>query len=251
MVLGKEFHLTRVLCDSGFYEIGFIEYLESNRFTYIISVPISPAIQRELLHVTQWHPVAKGVEAGEFVFEHRDPKWTQPRRYVVVRQSISRRPKAMGKQPSLFKDLEDWSTFRVSVMITNDSEATPEQIWRHYRPRANDENVVKDLKEGYSFESFNVNNFWATEAVLTMIALVFHNLIVYLNRTILNPNRPQEQLKTLRHKYFTLPGQLGSGGRTYVLRLSVQERTMRATVISIIRRISLIPHRLNCIAVNQ
>jgi len=251
LVLGKEFHLTRVLCDSGFYAIGFIEYLESNRFTYIISVPISPAIQRELLHVTQWHPVAKGVEAGEFVFEHRDPKWTQPRRYVVVRQSISRRPKAMGKQPSLFKDLEDWSTFRVSVMITNDSEATPEQIWRHYRPRANDENVVKDLKEGYSFESFNVNNFWATEAVLTMIALVFHNLIVYLNRTILNPNRPQEQLKTLRHKYFTLPGQLGSGGRTYVLRLSVQERTMRATVISIIRRISLIPHRLNCIAVNQ
>jgi len=46
----------------------------------------------------------------------------------------------------------------------------------------------------------------------TMIALVFHNLIVYLNRPILNHNRAQEQLKTLRHKYFTLPGQLGSGG---------------------------------------
>ena len=251
MVLRDNFHIKCGQCDSGFYEIGFNRYLESNRFSYIIAVPISHTIQREILQVTQWHPVAKGIDAGEFAFQHRDHKWTQPRRYVVVRQSISRRPKAMGKQPSLFKDLEDWSTFRVSVMITNDSEATPEQIWRHYRPRANDENVVKDLKEGYSFESFNVNNFWATEAVLTMIALVFHNLIVYLNRTILNPNRPQEQLKTLRHKYFTLPGQLGSGGRRHVLRLSIQERKMMATVISIIRRISLIPHRLNCIAVNQ
>jgi len=67
-------------------------------------------------------------------------------------------------------------------------------------------NVIKDLKEGYCFESFNVRNFWSTEAVLTMIALAFHNLIVYLNRTILNPHRPQDQLKTLRHKYFTLPG---------------------------------------------
>jgi hypothetical protein len=170
---------------------------------------------------------------------------------VVVRQSISRRPKALGKQPSLFKDLEDWSQYRISIMITNDAGSPPEEIWRHYRPRANDENVVKDLKEGYSFESFNVHNFWATEAVLTMIALVFHNLIVYLNRTILNHNRPQEQLKTLRHKYFTLPGQLGTGGRNYVLRLSIQERKMRATVISIIRRISLISHRLNCIAVDQ
>jgi hypothetical protein len=136
-------------------------------------------------------------------------------------------------------------------MITNDAGSPPEEIWRHYRPRANDENVVKDLKEGYSFESFNVHNFWATEAVLTMIALVFHNLIVYLNRTILNHNRPQEQLKTLRHKYFTLPGQLGTGGRNYVLRLSIQERKMRATVISIIRRVSLISHRLNCIAVGS
>ena len=85
----------------------------------------------------------------------------------------------------------------------------------------------------------------------TIIALVFHNLIVYLNRPILNPNRAQEQLKTLRHKYFTLPGQLGSGGRSYVLRLSVQEKKTRAKVISIIRRISILTQNLNCIAVDQ
>jgi hypothetical protein len=251
MVLGESFRITRVLCDSGFYEIDFIEYLEHQRFSYIISVPISQTIQREILRVRQWYTVSKGVEVGDFIFQHHDHKWTKPRRYVVVRQSITKRPKASGKQPSLFKDLEDWSTYRISVMITNDSTATPEEIWKHYRPRAKDENVVKDLKEGYSFETFNVNNFWATEAVLVMIALVFHNLIVYLNRTILNPNRAQEQLKTLRHRYFTLPGQLGSGGRHYVLRLSVQEKKPRATVISIISRIFLISHRLNCIAIDS
>jgi hypothetical protein len=246
--LGNQFHVNHVLCDSGFYEIAFIEYLEYNRFSYIIAAPISHTIQREILRVRQWNPISKGVEVGEFTFQHHDRKWTHPRRYVVVRQSLSKRPKASGKQPSLFKDLEDWSTYRISVMITNDGEATPEEVWKHYRPRANDENVVKDLKEGYGFESFNVNNFWATEAVLTMIALVFHNLIVYLNRTILNHNRPQEQLKTLRHKYFTLPGQLGRDGRRHVLRLSIQEKKLRAKVISIISRISLISHRLNCIA---
>ena len=251
MVLADTFTIAQVLCDSGFYDIAFIEYLESQSFTYIISVPISPTIQREILQVKQWHTISKGVEVGEFVFQHYDAKWTKHRRYVVIRQSIAKRPTALGKQPSLFKDLIDWSQYRISVMITNDSSSPPEEIWRRYRPRANDENVIKDLKEGYSFETFNVNNFWATEAVLTMIALVFHNLIVYLNRTILNPNRPQEQLTTLRHKYFTLPGQLGSGGRNYVLRLSVQERKIRATVVSIMRRISLLSHSLNCIAVDQ
>jgi len=250
-VVEKIFTITRVLCDSGFYEIDFIEYLEGESFSYIIAAPVSPTIQREIFAVKQWRTVSKGVETGEFFFQHRDHKWTKPRRYIVVRQSIQKRPKALGKQPRLFKDLEDWSAYRISVMITNDGEASPEEIWRRYRPRANDENVIKDLKEGYGFEGFNMNNFWATEAVLTMIALIFHNLIVYLNKTILNPHRPQEQLKTLRHKYFTLPGQLGRGGRNHVLRLSIQEQKIRAKVIFIMNRISLISHRLNCIAINS
>jgi hypothetical protein len=251
ILLGGDFRIKCVLCDSGFYLIDFIEYLEQKSFSYIIGVSISHTLQRQIMQVREWKKVSKGVEAGEFAFQHQDLKWTCPRRYVVVRQSIYKRPKALGKQPSLFKDIVDWSQYRISVMITNDCESTPEEIWRHYRPRANDENVVKDLKEGYGFETFNVKNFWATEAVLAIIALVFHNLIVYLNRNILNPNRPQEQLKTLRHKYFTLPGQLGSGGRRSVLRLSIQEKKIRAKIISVIRRISMITQRLNCIAVDQ
>jgi hypothetical protein len=246
--LGEGFRVNRVLCDNGFYLIDFIEYLESNGFSYIIAAPVSPIIQRKIFSVTRWDRVSEGIEVGEFYFQHFDPKWTRPRRYVVVRQSVFRRPKASGRQPSLFKDLQDWGEYRISLMITNDDSLSPEEVWREYRPRANDENVVRDLKEGYGFETFNLNNFWATEAVLAMIALVFHNLIVYLNRNILNPNQPQQRLKTLRYKYFTLPGQLGGGGRKYVLRLSIQERKVIEKLTSIIERISLISHRLNCIA---
>ncbi len=247
--LGSEFRIKRALCDSGFYLIDFIEYLETEGHLYIIAVPISQAIQREILGVSNWKKISNGIEVGEFYFEHADPKWTQPRRYVVVKQSIKKRPKALGKQPSLFHDLEDWNQYRFSVMITNELYTKPEEIWREYRPRANDENVIKDLKEVYGFESFNLKNFWATEAVLTVIGLVFYNLIVYLNSTIINPNRPREQLKTLRYKYFILPGLLGSGGRKKILRLSVQEKRMKAKLTSMIKRISLIPHRLNCIAI--
>ena len=93
-------------------------------------MPISPTIQREILRVKQWRTAAKGIEVGEFIFQHRDRKWTKPRRYVVVCQAISRRPTALGTQPSLFKDLIDWSQYRFSVMITNDADPPPEGIWR-------------------------------------------------------------------------------------------------------------------------
>jgi hypothetical protein len=106
-MLGAHFHSNRVLRDSGFYEINLIEYLEHRRLSYIIAVPISHTIQREILQVKQWHTLSKGVEAGEFHFQHHDPQCKKPRRYVAVRQSISKRPKALGKQPSLFKDFVD------------------------------------------------------------------------------------------------------------------------------------------------
>ena len=240
-----------VFCVTAGFIFDFIEYLESEQYNYIIAVPISWAIQREILGVKNWKKISTGIEVGEFEFEHMDRKWTHRRRYVVVRQSIHKRPNALGKQPSLFKDLEDWNQYRISVMITNDLDSTPEEVWRQYRPRANDENVIKDLKEGYGFETFNLKNFWATEAVLTMIGLVFHNLIVYINKTILNPNRPQQRLKTLRYNYFIIPGLLGSGGGKKILRLSVQEKRIRAKMVSILMRICLISHSLNCIAVDR
>ena len=48
-MLGATFHITRVLCDSGFYTIDFIKYLEHKGFTYIIAVSISHAIQQMTL----------------------------------------------------------------------------------------------------------------------------------------------------------------------------------------------------------
>ena len=86
---------------------------------------------------------------------------------------------------NLFKDLPELKDYRYSVLITNDHDSEPEKIWREYRPRAKDENVIKNLTYGYGFEAFNMNNFWATEAILGMILLVLYNLVHYLNHPFL------------------------------------------------------------------
>jgi hypothetical protein len=249
VALGKGFSVRRVLCDSGFYLIDFIEYLEGKGLSYIIAARISSALQSAIFGVERWERVDEGLEVGEFFFEHRDAKWTRPRRYVVVRQLITRRPKAAGKQLSLFKELEDWNRWRYSLMITNDLELPAVEVWRQYRPRANDENVLKDLKEGYGFAAFNLKGFWATEAVMMMGALVFHNMIHYLNGHILNRGGPRPQLTTLRAKYFILPAQLGRCGGTSVLRVAVKPGRLRAKLTWCLEQIARLPWRLNCNAV--
>jgi hypothetical protein len=246
--LGGSFRVKRVLCDSGFYDIEFIKYLETGGFSYIIAVRIIEVLQYKTVHDVRWKKIDSGIDVGEFHFQHQDRKWDKPRRYIVVRQEISERPKATGKQLRLF---EDHSGYRYSIMITNDETCSPEDIWREYRPRANDENIIKDLKEGYGLASFNMNGFWATESFMVINALVFHNLVHYLNRTIFNKHTPKEHLKTLRPKWFIIPAQLGSVGRIKILRLSVRNSKLKSRLLEFIAQISQIPHTLNCIAVES
>ena len=206
-------------------------------------------VQKEIYRIKEWHQIAEGIEVAEFYFEHYDKKWTHPRRYVVVRQQVQTRPNASGKQPSLFKELEELKDYRYSLMITNDKQLDAEHVWHEYRPRANDENCVKNLKEGYNVDTFNLNNFWATEAVLTMITLVFYNLIHFLNRKIINIVPPFEQLKTLRMKYFIIPGELGSSGRYSILRLGISGGKLRDGFQKLLRNIHNFSKTLNCNAV--
>jgi len=248
-VLGKGFRVRRVLCDIGFYLVNFIEYLETKGFCYIIAVPISQILQRKIVRVKGWKEISRGIEAGEFTFQHHDQKWKKERRYVVVRQEIALRSKATGKQPSLFKGLDEWKDYRLSVMITNDEKTSPEELWREYRKRANDENGSKALKEGFGLACFSLENFWATEAVMVMNVLIFHNLIHYLNRNILNAKGPLEHLRTLRSQYVIIPGVLGGDGGYPVLRLSVGDRNLRWKLRYFLGRISVVFHRLNCTAV--
>ena len=108
---------------------------------------------------------------------------------------------------------------------------------------------VKQVQISFTNKPITMKNFWATEAVMVINALVFHNLIHFLNRHILNPGKVIEQMKTLRMKYFILPAQLGSGGRRSVLRLSVQDKSLRGKIRYWLNKIAGFPLQLNCIAV--
>jgi hypothetical protein len=239
--------IRRVLCDSGFYDIDFIKHLES-KYTYIIAVRIIEVLQSKSIHDVVLKKIDDGLEAGDFYFQHKDKKWDKPRRYIVIRQTVSKRPRATGKQLKLF---EEYSGYRYSLMITNDEESSPEEVWREYRPRANDENTIKNLKDGYGLAAFNFNNFWATESFMMLNAMVFHNLVHYLNRNILNKNSPKEQLKTIRPKWFIIPAQLGNAAGTTILRISVRNPKLRLRLEEFLDQICNISHCLNCIAVES
>lgn len=89
-----------IIADSGFYLKQFIEKLEEEHLTYIIAARLIRPLQRQIYALTNWEEIAHGLAVSEFSFMHL--LWGKERRYIVIRQNIIRRKKAMGENPASF-----------------------------------------------------------------------------------------------------------------------------------------------------
>jgi hypothetical protein len=236
-----------VIADSGFYLRQFIETLEESKLTYIIAARLIQPLQREIYGLTTWKEVARGLWVAEFRFGH--PGWGKERRYVVVRQDITRRTMAMGKSLPLFANAIEVKDFRFSAWITS-SDEPPYDVWTLCKPRANDENTIKELKEDFALGGFSMKRFYPVEAAMVLRVLLY-NLFLIFKQQFLGRTERVQRLKTLRYRYFVLPAQMGTDGRDSVLRISVTGRKVRARLFSLFARIShYVPLLdLNCTAV--
>lgn len=216
-----------IIADSGFYLRGFIERLEQNELPYIIAARLYKPLQRKVYAQQGWREIAEGVWITEFMYQHDD--WREDRRYIAIRQDIKRRAHAMGKTLSLFCNDFDMKDYRFSVWVTN-SQEEPYEVWKKCRPRANDENTVKELKEDFALGGFSMKYFYSTEAAMLMRVFIY-NLFVLFRYEILGQREKIERLKTLRYKYFVLPAQLGGDGRRSVLRISVFKKKIKSKLL--------------------
>jgi len=148
-----------IIADSGFYLKEFIELLEQRELIYIIAARLYRPLQRTVYAQDNWEQIEEGLWITEFLFQQMD--WRIDRRFIAVRQDIKRRPHAMGKELSLFGDEGDAGTYRYSVWITN-AQGPAYEVWKQCRPRANDENTIKELKEDFALGGFSMKYFYST-----------------------------------------------------------------------------------------
>jgi len=237
--LGDRVKLQGCLADSGFYRIELIQYLEGRALEYVIAAPLSQVLQRAIYLITDWQKVDEGIEVAEFQFQHQDAKWERSRRYVVVRQrEVAGENPPAGRQLSLYKEDAEWRPYRLGAYVTS-SPKTPEQIWRTYRLRAADENVVKESKQDFGLEGFCLETFYGTEAAMLVRAL-FYNLITLFRQQVLPQRESRHTLQTLRLKYFVIAAVFGQDGDSPVLRLGVSRRNLRQKILWILKRLDAV-----------
>lgn len=112
--------------DSGFFSGNILGYLEQRQLSYIIACRLNNRIKYSLTHEKTWVEVADGLEIAETTYQAEH--WDSPRRIVMVRQEVEKRPKAAGKQ------VRHSSFLRMSRISGNTDTAASSRIL-HCLPR--------------------------------------------------------------------------------------------------------------------
>jgi hypothetical protein len=199
-LLPATLRLTLVRADSGFFEEAILLALEGLRLPYIIAARFTNPLQAAVYRVS-FTPFAPGLEVGALVYQaHR---WTRARRLIVVREELARRPTARGRE--LFYA----PGYRFHAVVTT-LAIPPVDVWHTYKGRADTENRLKELKHAFGADGFCSHRFWATEAALRSIC-VLYNLLEAFQTALAAPVR--RTLATLRTTVFACGAILGSVGR--------------------------------------
>lgn len=212
--------------DSGFFSGNILGYLEQRQLSYIIACRLNNRIKYSLTHEKTWVEVADGLEIAETTYQAEH--WDSPKRIVMVRQEVKKRPKAAGKQVrelELFEDEQDFGKYRYSCFVTN--LALPAKIvYDSYRGRADSENRIKELKYDFSIDDFVSHNFWATEACGNFIVMAY-NFMSLFRHALINSDK-KKFLKTIRYELISTPAYLGKKKDKHILYLARSLKTRKS-----------------------
>jgi hypothetical protein len=214
-----------IRADAGYFSGPFFDFLESKKVNlpYIVVVKFNSVLKTKVAGINNWKQIAKGIEVAETTYKALD--WKKERRLITVRQRLEERPNAQGK---LFFD----PAYRYRAFITNRKEA-PEEIFHHYNKRAEVENRIKEWKYDFFMDDFCLKKFFATEAAIWVIAILF-NLMSWYRASIL---QDVPRISTMRLRQFLCGGVLGREGKNLCLRLSPRDTVWQKWLINILDKV--------------
>ena len=201
-----------VRADSGFFCEEWLQLLESRHLPYIVVARLYEPLRHLLRHQQVWHPTeVLGTEVAEVLTQQWS--WSQVRRVVLVRHRLDEKERPGGKR------LLETPGYSYQVLVTSLGGQVPAiEVWRRYNGRAGCENVIKELDAHYGLPQLCLEQFWGTEAALSL-AILSYNLCILFQRHL--GWRERLSASTLRFRLFTTGGIVSLTGGFTTIRLAV------------------------------
>jgi len=213
--LPRHVRLRGVRPDSGFCLPELLDLWEQLRLPTSSSPNCPSPIRNMLRGGLVWTATeVRGTDVAEMAYQTLS--WSQPRRLILIRHRVAERPEAGGKK------LIDVPGYVFQALVTSlPASEPPLAVWRHYNGRADCENVIKELQQGFALTSLCLQSFWATEAALSLATLTY-NLTTLFQRHL--GWQQKVTLHSLRFWLFITPGIIAQPAGKTTIKLAVPHR---------------------------
>lgn len=200
---------TRVRTDVSFYNKGVINFLDGNRLGYVIIARVTGPIKKILAGI-RYHSFLENWEAAEFYYQPH--LWKTEHRFIAIRNLLKE-----TEFPITLFTVKDFS-YRVMVSNLN---LRPESVWRFYCHRANQELLIRELKNNFALAKIPTRSFLANQTYLEII-LWAYDLVMAFKYLCLPPVYQNWTISTLRKNLFQLSAELVHPNNYNLLRLPTQ-----------------------------
>lgn len=197
--------------DAGFYAHAVVAAARKRKVRYSITIRQSAATQRRIEAIPEedWTPIPYWCEGGADVAETTYTPFAGERDAIAVRLIVRRVRPTPGSQLAL------WVSYSYHGFVT-DREGDMLALEADHRRHAEVENAIRDLKYGVGLNHLPSGRFAANGAWLAIQAFA-HNLARWTGR--LGVGAGIVTTKTLRRRFFSLPGRLTRSARRLTLHL--------------------------------
>lgn len=201
----------RLRADAGFYDKGFVQFLDEEKVGYVIVARMTRPLQGRAaaLRFRTFRRQGRWQAAQTF---YQPLHWDRPHRFILVRRPRPKRPEEAGQLT-----LWEFEDFFYHAFVSN-LPLTPAAIYRFYTGRAQVELDLRELKESLPLGKIPTHDFLANAAHFELILLAY-DLVNWFRRLCLPSLWQHARLQTLRYELFMLPARLLRVGHRNVLKL--------------------------------
>ena len=225
-MLPPEYIIEGIRADCGFADPAVMSYAEEKGWEYIFKLPKKATVKKAIAylqqHPTFWETLAEKEE--DICFATEDDHWAaadipillnnweKARRCVIYRESHETEQTSKDQLTMML------TTYSFQAIITN-TELKPLPLFHSYNQRANIENRIDEIKEGYALEQNSMHSLM-TNMLFSWIKVIAYNVMVWFKQALLPDSLQRCEVKTVRRVVLKVPGNVVGSGRYQHIRLA-------------------------------
>jgi hypothetical protein len=226
-MLPPEYIIEGIRADCGFADPDVMSYAEEKGWEYIFKLPKKATVKKAIAYLQQhpkfWETLAEKEEDIRFAQEDDHwaaaeipillSNWEKDRRCVIYREAHETETSVDDQQLTMML-----KTYSFQAIITN-TELKPLPLLRSYNQRANVENRIDELKDGYAVEQNSLHDFMRN-LMFCWIKVISYNLVVWFKQALLPESLQRCEVKTIRRLILKVPGNVVGSGRYQHIRMA-------------------------------